>query len=209
MITPHPEFWNTFKKTNGALSVAEAVAIINIAAQAPQGGWAIELGTHMGKSGMSAMLGLDDCFFLLVDPIFEDKKIMEEVDNTLQPINPTVKLKFSPLYSTDILPQFAPYSYCMVDSGSHQDGLPMQEVKLLEDNMMQGGVIVFHDWNSQFKEVKEASDYLVGTGKYDYINIDWDEINNYVNENKLNEGNISWHHTELENPNFVGALRRK
>lgn len=209
MITPHPDFWNTFKKTNGALSVAEAVAIINIASQAPQGGWAIELGTHMGKSGMSAMLVLDDCFFLLVDPIFEDKKIMEEVDNTLQSINPTIKLKYSSLYSTDILPQFAPYSYCMVDSGSHQDGLPLQEVKLLEDNMMQGGVIVFHDWNSQFKEVKEASDYLVGTGKYEYIPISWDEINAYVDANNLNEANQSWHHTELQNPNFLGAVRRK
>lgn len=209
MIKPDSSFWEKFKSTNGALSVSEAIAIANIASLSPSDGWAFELGTFRAKSSMAAMLGLSTKFFMLVDPIFEDKRIIDEVHENIKGINPTIKLKYSPLYSTDILPQFSPYSYCMVDSGSHQDGLPMQEVKLLEDNVMQGGVIVFHDWNSQFKEVKEASDYLVGTGKYDYINIDWDEINNYVNENNLNEGNISWHHTELENPNFVGALRRK
>ena len=35
MITPTPDFWKVFKETNGALSTAEAIAIMNIAAQAP------------------------------------------------------------------------------------------------------------------------------------------------------------------------------
>ena len=113
------------------------------------------------------------------------------------------------IFLKSILHNFNNISYCFVDSGSHQDGLPMQEVKLLEDKMVQGGIICFHDWDSQFREVKEASDYLVSTGKYDYISIQWNEIIEYVNANNLEEGNISWHHNELKNPQFVGAVRRK
>ena len=210
MILPtNKDFWDKFRKTNGALSVTEAIAIINIASQAPKGGWAIELGTFNGKSSMAAMLGLPKCFFMLLDPIFEDDKIIDEVYENIKDVNPEIALKFSPTYSTDFLPKLAPYSYVFVDSGSHQDGLPMQEVKLLEDNMLQGGIIAFHDWNSQFSEVKEASDYLVGTGKYDYIDIPWQEIIEYVNANNLEDNNLSWHHNELKNPCFVGALRRK
>lgn len=210
MITPTPEFWKKFKETNGALSCTEAVAIANIASQAPNNdGWAIELGTHKGKSAMSAMLGLKDCFFMLLDPIFDDNKAIEEVFNNIKDVNKTINLKFSPILSTDFLPHLAPYSYVFVDSGSHQDGLPMKEVKLLEDNVVQGGIIAFHDWNSQFSEVKEASDYLVGIGKYEYIDINWDEIISYVNENNLEEDNRSWHHQEMRNPNFVGAVKRK
>jgi len=41
------------------------------------------------------------------------------------------------------------------------------------------------------------------------INIDWDKIVSYVNENNLEEGNTSWHHNELKNPCFVGAVKRK
>ena len=55
MITPSKEFWEVFKKTNGALSSAESLAIINIAAQAPPNGLACEFGVYHGKSAMSAM----------------------------------------------------------------------------------------------------------------------------------------------------------
>jgi len=208
MITPTKSFWEIFKATNGALSCAEAVAIMNLAAQAPNGFY-MELGTHLGKSAMSALCGLSDGMFVLVDPIFEDKKILDKVADTVGAFSNGGGISLSPLYSTDIINNFDNYSYVFVDSGSHQDGLPMQEVKLLEDRIVQGGIIAFHDWNSQFKEVIEASDYLVGTGKYEYIPINWDEIISYVNENNLEEGNISWHHTELKNPCFVGAVKRK
>ena len=80
MITPTPEFWKKFKETNGALSCTEAVAIMNLAAEAPKNdGWAIELGTFNGKSAMSAMVGLNECFFMLLDPIFDDNKVMKDL----------------------------------------------------------------------------------------------------------------------------------
>lgn len=224
MLTANEDFWKIFKETNGALSCAEAIAIMDIASQAPKGNY-IELGSFKLKSAMSAFIGLKPGLMVLLEPLFEEDEMKNHIDLVLKSFNfrmPTTL--FLPEYSTEYLsnPKLHTaqlldevvfekdnFSYVFVDSGSHQDGLPMQEVRLLEDRMVQGGIIAFHDWNSQFKEVKEASDYLVSTGKYEYIPINWDEINSYVDEHNLEEGNLSWHHTELKNPNFVGALRRK
>ena len=145
MIKPTNEFWTKFKETNGALSCTEAVAIMNIAAQAPEG-MCIELGTHKGKSAMSALAGLKSGIFILVDPIFDDKRILDAVHHSVIGINDKVDVRLSPLYSTDIIDHFDNYTYVFVDSGSHQDGLPMQEVKMLEDRVVSGGIIAFHDW---------------------------------------------------------------
>jgi len=207
MITPDQKFWKTFKETNGALSVAESIFIMQAAALAPSGTY-LECGVAYGKSAMSACTTLKDGFFYLIDPIFDDKRVLESVYDVVSKINPNIKVKISPLYSTDFLPKFAPYSYVMLDSGDH-DEIVMQEINLVKDNMVSGGVIVMHDLDSQFLAVREGYDYLLGTGNYEEIKPNWDEINNYVNENNLNVGNISWHHTELDNPNFVGAVRRK
>lgn len=214
MITPSREFLEVFKNTNGALSVTESICIMNIAAQAPNGIY-MELGTHKGKSAMAAMCGLtrSPISFFLLEPEFKDSVFLNEAKEPIELVQRMmgdyVTVLYTPEYSTDFIGKITGYSYVFVDSGSHQDGLPMQEVKMLEDGMVQGGIICFHDWDSQFQEVKEASDYLVGTGKYDYININWEEIVSYVNENNLEEGNTSWHHTELKNPCFVGAVKRK
>jgi predicted O-methyltransferase YrrM len=213
MITPTKEFWEVFKNTDGALSCTEAVAIMNLAAQAPQGIY-VELGSFKGKSALAASQSLKEGHFYLVEPEFINKEWCGDVINKIfrNSVN-NISPKSVPDYSVNVIGNMyavkEPYSFVFVDSGSHQDGLPMQEVKLLEDKMVEGGIIAFHDWNSQFKEVKEASDYLVSTGKYEYVPVNWDEIIVYVNENNLEEGNKSWHHTELKNPCFVGAVKRK
>lgn len=212
MITPSKEFWKIFKETNGALSCSEAVAIMGLAAQAPFGYVypCMELGVYNGKSAMCAILHWHQKNFILVDPMFKDEKHKQLVSSNLWGAkkNAGVVLEYE-YYSIDAIKKYDKYSYVFSDAGSHQDGLPMQEVKLLEDRMVQGGIIAFHDWDSQFREVKEASDYLVSTGKYEYIPINWDEINKYVDDNNIEEGNVTWHHTEMRNPNFVGAVRRK
>jgi hypothetical protein len=206
MIFPENDFWKKFKECNGALSCCESLAIIQCAAQAPQGVYA-EYGVAYGKSALSAIQALKMGTFYLVDPIFENDEIKHEVFDRVR--NNIVGIELVADVSTNQIQKHDNYSYVFVDSGSHQDGLPLQEVKLLEDRIIQNGVIAFHDWGSQFGEVKEASDYLVSTGKYEYIPIDWDEIINYVRENDLEKGNNSWHHQEMEFPNFVGAVRRK
>jgi hypothetical protein len=210
MITPDQNFIDNFKKTNGALSVSESIAIMNIASICPNGLFC-EIGVYKGKSALSAVYGGEPKEFILVDPEFEKTISTQEVANSIASVAVVpVRLAFIVGYSTDFLKETKEhYAYVMVDSGSHQDGIPMQEAKLLEDRMIKGGVIVWHDWNSQFKEVKEATEYLVGTGKYEYIPIEWDKIVAYVNENELEVGNLSWHHQELSNPCFVGAVTRK
>jgi len=208
MIKPTKEFWDIFKSTDGALSCTEAVAIMNLAAQAPKGVY-MELGVAFGKSAMASNYAFTEGRFYLVEPNFSDRDLEREVFERINSINPKVKIRTFIDYSTNVIDKYDNYSWVFVDSGSHQDGLPMQEVRLLEDRVVKDGIIAFHDWNSQFREVKEASDYLVGTGKYEYIPINWDEIIEYVNSENLEEGNQSWHHNELRNPCFVGAVRRK
>lgn len=214
MITPSKEFWEVFKKTPGALSCAEALAIMNIAAIAPEGICA-EFGSYHGKSAMSAILKLNTGRFYLVDPIFEDEKIAEDVmDRVDSFVYPRRKARAFGDYSTEILKAEdfnSLFSYIFIDSGSHGDGLPMQEAKLLEDRLIQGGVIAWHDYKNQFVEVEGAYNYLVSTGKYEPVEINWQEIFDYVAEHNLEEGNNSWHkYPELPHPpNFIGALKRK
>jgi predicted O-methyltransferase YrrM len=213
MITPTPEFLKTFLKTPGALSVAESIAIMNIAAQVPKGRWC-ELGTHKGKSIMSAIYGGKPLDIDLVEPEFEKQIPIQDVSKAI--ISATDKhprVQFVDGYSTDFLSNghTEKYSYVFVDSGSHQDGLPMQEVLLLEDKMIQGGIIAFHDFRNQFREPAEAAEYLVSTGKYEWVGIDWQPIFDFVAEHNLEEGNNSWHqYPELPHPpNFVGEVKRK
>lgn len=210
MIQPSKEFWEVFKKTEGALSCCEAIAIMNIAAQAPVGEY-LELGTYKGKSAMSAIHSLNqDGVFHSVDPEFEKAIHTEEVIYQIYSATSTkIPVICFPSFSTEIIPQFNILSYVFVDSGSHGDGLPMAEVKLLEDRLITGGIIVFHDFRSQFIEVEQAYNYLIGTGKYEEISISWEEVKDYVREHDLEKGNNSWHHNELDFPCFVGALRRK
>jgi len=208
ILLPKDSF-EPFKSIPGALSVCECIAILNIAAEAPQGIY-LELGTHKGKSAYAAVYSLKPGAFNLVDPIFEDKDLAFKVQYFVA--NATDKMIFCPTLaetSEEAIPKCIELAYVFVDSGSHQDGLPMREVKLLEDRVVRGGIIAFHDFRSQFVEVEQAYNYLIGTGKYEEIQINWKEIEDYVRENDLEKGNNSWHHTELEFPKFIGAVRRK
>jgi hypothetical protein len=210
MILPSKDFLEIFKQTNGALSVAESIAITNLAAQAPENGLACEFGVYNGKSAMSAMAGGKFAEFHLIDTEFSKSISVNEVGAGIVKAVPNYcRMAFIVGSSLDYLAgSDYKFSYVFVDSGDHQE-LPMKEVLALEDRMVQGGIIGFHDLFAQFIQVNEAYQYLLGTGKYEEVKPNWDEIVSYVNENELEVGNISWHHQELQNPCFVGALRRK
>lgn len=199
------------KKISGALSVSESIAIFNVSKQSPKGVY-LELGSHKGKSGASALLGLTDGQFIAVDPIFEESKILLEVANTLTKFaDDSVDIQMTIGLSENVIPKHDNLAYVFLDTGSHGDGLPMREVQLLEDKIKQGGILCFHDYKNQFVEVEAAYNYLLSTGKYEVVPIDWPAILKYVTENNLEEGNNSWHqYPDLGHPpNFVGALRRK
>jgi hypothetical protein len=209
MNLPSELFFTEFKKTQGALSVCEAIAIHNILLQAPAGMY-LELGSHKGKSGMSAATALKEGVFVLIDPIFSDLDLGAEVCDKVRSFT-NASLDVIPIadFSTNVISLYEDLSYVFVDSGSHCDGLPMQEVKMLEDRMTVNGIIAFHDYRNQFTEVAEAYDYLLSTGKYERIDIPWDQIKAYVTENNLEAGNSSWHMPGVDLPCFVGAVKRK
>lgn len=213
MIIPSKEFIELFKKTMGAFSACEAIALINICNQVPDGICA-ELGTHKAKSSLAAIYGLQgEHDFFLVEPEFKSNEWCLEVSETLQAAKELLNHKITPTlingYSQQFIIKFDKYAYVFVDSGVHDD-LVMEECKMLEDRMLSNGIIAFHDFGNQFTAVARAYDYLISTGKYESIQIDWTEIIEYVRENDLETGNNSWHvYAGNPFPNFVGALKRK
>lgn len=212
MIKPHEDFWKLFKNTKGAFSTAEAVALYNIVDSAKDGKF-LELGTHKGKSALAIAWGIrSSCYSSLdlVEPEFSNTDWLKEVGKKVSDSTPYLKIKLIPNYSLNIIPDYDKLSFVFIDSGAHDD-MVMDEVKALDDKMIDGGIIAFHDFKNQFTAVERAYNYLLSTGRYEEIKIDWDEIFAYVAENNLEEGNDSWHvYPELPHPpNFVGALRKK
>mgnify|MGYP001576748405 FL=1 len=211
LIIPPKDFWKKFKETPGALSCAEALAIIQISDLVSEGTY-MEIGSHRGKSGMSAAVGLKKGALYAVDPIFEDVGIADAVTDLIFDVNfGNIAVIAIADYSVNVIDKHAPYSYIFWDSGEHAGEVLKRETELLEDALISGGILCSHDIGNQFTQQKEALDYLVSTGKYEWIYIDWQPIFDYVKENNLEEGNNSWHlYPELSHPpNFIGALRRK
>lgn len=203
MHIPDFSFWSIFKKTEGAFSVTEAVALYNICLEAPKGDY-LELGSYKLKSASVAAIALQDGDFYLVDPLFKD-------DNFCEGVMKNKMFRTNMILVGDVslneIPRHDSLAYVMIDSADH-DELVLEEVKQIEDRVMQNGIVAMHDIDSQFKCVRQAYDYLLSTGKYIPIPIDWSSIINYVRENDLEKGNNSWHHTEMDFPCFVGAVKR-
>lgn len=237
MITPSKEFIESFKKTPGAISVCESLAIAWLACQVPDG-LCVDIGSNAGKAAMSAAFGLSSYGnreLWLVDPIYDlmnlkawehtiqghpDKMPWDYVNDPLFKEKVKERISFAsntyvhPVligdYSTSVLSNVNnKYGYVFLDSDDHQFDLVMGEVKLLEDKMVQGGIIAFHDYGNQYIAPRECADYLLNTGKYEPIEIPWAEIMKYVYDNNLEEGNSSWHMPGVHLPCFVGAVRRK
>lgn len=208
---PVNSFWDSFKPTPGAFSTAEAVALYNIVRQAPKGNY-LELGSHKGKSSQVIAIATSiECDLFLVEPEFKDEKWRDEVFIRVEKYIPAFSIFTHADFSLNIIPLYDELSFVFVDSGNHSDDLVMNECKLLEDRVIKDGIIAFHDKGSQFIKVNEAYDYLVSTGKYEPISIDWPVILRHVADNNLEENNQSWHvYPDLGHaPNFVGAVRRK
>lgn len=211
---PSIELIKKFVSTPGAMSVAEGIALYGICLQAPITGNWVELGTHRGRSSVMIASNINENISLnLVEPEFSKIEWANEVSDRLNTFNKKKSIKFWANYSTDILHEFSEISFLFVDSGNHGEEIVQSEKPLYQDKIISGGVIAFHDYGekSQFTAVKKAYDELVDTGLYEPIQINWEEIFDYVDKNNLEDKINSWHlYPELPHPpNFVGALRRK
>ena len=209
MIYPPKELIEIFKACPGAFSVCEAIALYNIVKDAPKGIYA-ELGTHKGKSGIITAAALKPGVFYLIDTEFTDEKwAVETAAKVHNASNGKVETEPVASLSVDFIPEHDNYAYVMVDTGDHSEELVMSELNLLKDRIVVNGFIAFHDLHNQFSGVRKGYDYMVKTGQYEPINIDWKSIFDYVRERNLEEGNNSWHEKGSEEfPKFVGAIKR-
>jgi len=214
MKLPTEKNIEAFKNTIGAMSVAEGIALYNICLQAPDYGNWIELGSHKGRSSTMIASCINEKISLnLVEPEFSKIEWANEVSNNLNWFNKKKNIKFWANYSTEVLGEFNEISFLFVDSGNHGEEIVQSEKPLYQDKIISGGIIAFHDYGekSQFTAVKKAYEELVDTDLYEPIEINWEEIFDYVGKHNLEDAINSWHqYPELPHPpNFVGALRRK
>lgn len=236
MILPTQAQLELFKATPGAISIHEMIAIINVAAQAPNGTCA-EMGSHRGKSGIAATIGLSHTVnnvLHMVDPLYDmenleawshadqrhpdnawqgakDKGFKDAlIDRIFSAAKVTVSLHGD--YSTNAIPrlhsEFGDFAYVFLDSDQHQYELVKAECELLKDKMVIGGIIAYHDFQSQFTGVERAYREMLEGGQYQEVPIDWDRIKKYVKDIGGEAGNDSWHHTDKESPCFFGAIKR-
>lgn len=207
MITPPKETILKFINTHGAMSVAEGIALYSVCMQAPEGLW-VECGSHKCKSSLMIAEALPfGSTLILVEPEFKDQNWLNECAKRIS----KGKIVFADCYSTDILPTLEEISFLFIDSGNHGEEIVQSEKPFYEDKIVKGGIIAFHDYGNQFTAVAKCYNELVATGKYEPLEILWQPIFNYVQDNDFESENISWHqYPKLPHPpNFIGALKRK
>lgn len=215
---PPIEFWELFKETKGAMSTVEAIFMYSACLQVGDEGVCVEMGTAHGKSALVTLMAWKhkgQKTLYLLDPEFEKVEFLKDTHKNINKFQnrhcDNTTCVFLKNTSTEFLPQHDRYAYIMWDTGSHGHELVSLEKPLLEDKIIQGGILVMHDINSQFTACTEAYQQLIASGKYEPIEYNWQEIFDYVAEHNLEDGNNSWHqYPELSHPpNFIGALRRK
>lgn len=210
-----PETRNRIKSTQGALSVAEAIAISQVAATVPSGA-CVECGTFHGKSAMAAASGLlGERILHLIDPAFaafSDAEMDAIRDGVSVASGGRIQATLHARKSSDALPAICNsedyFAWVFLDSGEHTYELVRSELDIVVPRMKRGGVIGFHDFMSQFIGVEKGYRELLSGGQFEEVAIPWDDIVAQVDAHGMEDGNVTYHHTELQNPMFFGALRK-
>ena len=208
----NPTALSLFKSTPGAMSCAEGEALSRLAASAPAGA-CVECGTHSGKSAIAIAAGLNrEQVLNLIDPDFKvsERQITEAVWEA------SSKKVVAVLYQGTSEERMPPlrkfcgdFAFVFLDSGDHSYELCRAECDIVAPRMVKGGIIAFHDFRSQFIGVERCYNELLATGAFEEVVIPWKDIEAEVVAGNLEAGNDTYHHTELANPMFLGALRRK
>ena len=200
-----------FKSTPGAMSFCEGLALSRLAYES--GGFRnegiyIESGSHSGKSTVAIASALyEECELHMIDPDF--KRPPSDILGDLKSASEATFI-FHIAPSVEALPRIAgELSFVFLDSGDHSYELCRAECNIVALRIVKGGIIAFHDLDSQFKGVRQCYDELLATGAFEEVVIPWKDIEAEVVAGNLEAGNDTYHHTELANPMFLGALRRK
>lgn len=241
MIYPTQKQLDLFKATPGAISVCEMLAIMNVVAQAPDGVFAEmgshrgKSGTATA-AGMSSHHGTK---LHLIDPLYDMANLeawshacQGHPDNAWQGAKEPgfrgsvvnaiheasdgmVEAVLHGDFSTHAIPaihaECGDYAYVLLDTDQHTYELTKEELGLLRGRMMVGGLIGFHDFQSQFLGVEQAYREMLSSTDgivYEEVPIDWEPIKRWVAGNGGEAGNTSWHHCEMDAPCFYGGLRR-
>jgi predicted O-methyltransferase YrrM len=199
-----------FKSTPGAMSVCEGLALSRLAYESGglrNEGIYIESGSHSGKSTVAIASALHrGCELHMIDPDF--KRPTSDILNDLKSASEATFI-FHIAPSVEALPRIAgELSFVFLDSGDHSYELCRAECYIVALRIVKGGIIALHDLDSQFKGVRQCYDELLATGEFEEIKIPWDDILKEVILGRLEDGNQTYHHTELANPMFLGALRK-
>ncbi|GDX10808.1 hypothetical protein LBMAG57_25800 [Verrucomicrobiota bacterium] len=203
----NPTTLSLFKSTPGAMSCAEGLALSRLTASAPTGIY-IESGSHSGKSTVAIASALHrGCELHMIDPDF--KRPTSAILGDLQSVSESTFI-FHIAPSVEALPRIAgDFAFVFLDSGDHSYELCRAECDIVAPRMVKGGIIAFHDFRSQFIGVERCYNELLATGAFEEVVIPWKDIEAEVVAGDLEAGNDTYHHTELANPMFLGALRRK
>lgn len=234
-MTPIDQFYRQVAEIPGAISMTEAVALYNaIVAYSPGIGIAVDLGSNTGKSSLVAARALChsrfDGRFYMVDlaydlsnpewsktvqgdsakmpwPQLRDAEYLKSIKERMAEY---VDAELVGQSSIQFIPRMETFAgYVFIDTDDHQKELVMEEARLLENRTAPGGLIFFHDFKNQYTGPALAHQYLLDTGKFENIEMPWDQAIEYVKKRGLEEGNDSWHMSGsgIEFPNFIGCVR--
>lgn len=222
------------KKIPGAISMTEAVGIYDTITMYLENyhGIAVDLGSHAGKSSIIAAKALADVGYagtmFLVDLVYDlDNPAWSQTiqgssakmpwahchkkdfkGKIKKAIGRYLEVELKGLSSLQFLAERRPISYAFIDVDDHQPELVFEEIHKIENLVVPGGLVVFHDFKNQYTAPAEAHLCLIKTSKYENIAIDWDSARAYAKKYQLEIGNDSWHMPGQEYPAFVGCARR-
>jgi len=231
--------FNSFKLTPGAFAVTEGIGMYNIIRKylKAEEGIVADCGSHAGKSSMFAALAFKDMGrseeFNMVDLLYDlsnpewsttwqgrsgnnpywpyasDPAFLENCRERVSVFAPN-GVKLNGRSSLQFIAEHDQFSYIFIDTDDHREELVRSEAKALGNKVLPGGLILFHDYLNQYVGPSHALNYLVSTGKYEQVTINWNKIKAFVYTYNLEAGNHSWQPFEGNNfPTFVGGVRRK
>jgi len=183
----------------------------------------VEFGSHKGKAASAFAYALKDNkkadVLFLVDPLYEmdtvdwsrtnlgSKEVMKNTyqyvdENTYvsEVVQAVSKHSSHQLFyligklSVDFLKESTmPIGIAHIDSDPHEYNMIKEEMSLLEPLLIENALLFFHDYKNQFKDPAKVVDELVASGKYELIEMHWEEAEAFVKEYDLEKKNNSFH----------------